>query len=218
MADLHRIAQACLTMHVGIQKGASSVHLRVLEKTNSLQVMLSSTRLHAFLQLYGPYPTAFMHYFCAQAAPNLAAWKAASGPYWVVAVGPSSNSSLAYDWAIVSAGPPKYPGLLGCRTTPPFKEPVLKLHQKLHHMFTGVWDGVKNVWDDVSDAFDDMWDKITGNDEGDEGDEGDDGSSRESEQRRQRREWEASQQEDDEQQEQQGLEDEESDDEQDSRR
>ncbi|CAD7699705.1 unnamed protein product [Ostreobium quekettii] len=36
--------------------------------------------------------------------------------HWVVAVGPSKNRTLAYDWAIVSAGPPKTPGKAGCRT------------------------------------------------------------------------------------------------------
>lgn len=32
------------------------------------------------------------------------------------APGPSRNKTLAYDWAIVSAGPPKTPGINGCRT------------------------------------------------------------------------------------------------------
>ncbi|CAD7699241.1 unnamed protein product [Ostreobium quekettii] len=36
--------------------------------------------------------------------------------HWVVAVGPSRNKTLAYEWAIVSAGPPKTPGIDGCRT------------------------------------------------------------------------------------------------------
>lgn len=36
--------------------------------------------------------------------------------HWVVAVGPSRNATLGYDWAIVSAGPPRTPGIRGCRT------------------------------------------------------------------------------------------------------
>ncbi|KXZ54447.1 hypothetical protein GPECTOR_5g99 [Gonium pectorale] len=47
-------------------------------------------------------------------------WRNAYGPYWVVAVGPSANRTIAYDWAIISGGPPKYlaPGG-GCTTQGP---------------------------------------------------------------------------------------------------
>ncbi|KAG2426780.1 hypothetical protein HXX76_012836 [Chlamydomonas incerta] len=37
-------------------------------------------------------------------------WRAAFGPYWVVAVGPSQNATLKYDWAIISGGAPAYAG------------------------------------------------------------------------------------------------------------
>ncbi|KAG2454308.1 hypothetical protein HYH02_001336 [Chlamydomonas schloesseri] len=53
-------------------------------------------------------------------------WRAAFGPYWVVAVGPSQNATLKYDWAIISGGAPAYPGLPDldtgkplCTTMPP---------------------------------------------------------------------------------------------------
>jgi hypothetical protein len=38
-----------------------------------------------------------------------------SGPYWVVAVGPSNDTRLGYDWAIVSGGPPSISAPGGCR-------------------------------------------------------------------------------------------------------
>ncbi|CAD7699706.1 unnamed protein product [Ostreobium quekettii] len=38
------------------------------------------------------------------------------GDYWVVAVGPSSNETLGYDWAIISGGPPRTRGMDGCMT------------------------------------------------------------------------------------------------------
>lgn len=44
-----------------------------------------------------------------------AAGSALSGPYWVVAVGPSSNATLGYDWAIISGGPPSISAPGGCR-------------------------------------------------------------------------------------------------------
>lgn len=43
-------------------------------------------------------------------------WREAFGRYWVVAVGPSSNQSLGYDWAIVSGGPPEAPSGGACST------------------------------------------------------------------------------------------------------
>ncbi|KAJ9505227.1 hypothetical protein QJQ45_024298 [Haematococcus lacustris] len=48
------------------------------------------------------------------------AWKAAFGPYWVVAVGPSANKTIAYDWAIITGGAPNTPTENGkCRTGRP---------------------------------------------------------------------------------------------------
>ncbi|EFJ51190.1 hypothetical protein VOLCADRAFT_88022 [Volvox carteri f. nagariensis] len=48
------------------------------------------------------------------------AWRAAFGPYWIVAVGLSKNPTLKYDWAIISGGPPRYtsPRGNGCSSVP----------------------------------------------------------------------------------------------------
>ncbi|KAG2492374.1 hypothetical protein HYH03_009322 [Edaphochlamys debaryana] len=46
-----------------------------------------------------------------------AARNAAFGPYWVVAVGPSANQTIGYDWAIISGGPPTFEGPNGTCTT-----------------------------------------------------------------------------------------------------
>mmetsp|Transcript_23340 Transcript_23340/g.51223 ORF Transcript_23340/g.51223 Transcript_23340/m.51223 type:complete len:330 (-) Transcript_23340:389-1378(-) len=52
---------------------------------------------------------------------NLPVVRRAFGPYWVVAVGPSSNETLKYDWAVVSGGPPRYRSSSGkgCTTLSP---------------------------------------------------------------------------------------------------
>ncbi|PNH09553.1 hypothetical protein TSOC_003790 [Tetrabaena socialis] len=48
------------------------------------------------------------------------AWRSIFGPYWVVAVGPSKNATIKYDWAIISGGQPKYEAANGtCTTLPP---------------------------------------------------------------------------------------------------
>ncbi|GIL56043.1 hypothetical protein Vafri_11501 [Volvox africanus] len=36
------------------------------------------------------------------------AWRSAFGPYWVVAVGPSKDRKIGYDWAIISGGAPNH--------------------------------------------------------------------------------------------------------------
>ncbi|EFJ51320.1 hypothetical protein VOLCADRAFT_103569 [Volvox carteri f. nagariensis] len=48
------------------------------------------------------------------------AWRAAFGPYWIVAVGYSQNISLRYEWAIISGGPPTFtsPSGDGCSSVP----------------------------------------------------------------------------------------------------
>lgn len=43
----------------------------------------------------------------------------AYGPYWIVAVGPSTNTTIKYDWAVVSGGPPTYKSGSACSTFAP---------------------------------------------------------------------------------------------------
>jgi hypothetical protein len=50
------------------------------------------------------------------------AWRRAFGPYWVVAVGPVSNATQLYEWAIVSGGAPAFPAPGGkCTSLPPVR-------------------------------------------------------------------------------------------------
>ncbi|GFR44167.1 hypothetical protein Agub_g5339, partial [Astrephomene gubernaculifera] len=41
-------------------------------------------------------------------------WRVGWGQYWVVAVMPSNDSKLGYDWAIVSGGAPEFATAKGC--------------------------------------------------------------------------------------------------------
>lgn len=47
---------------------------------------------------------------------------------FVCKTGPSRNTTLGYDWAIVSAGPPRTPGIKGCRTDVAFLG-LFEVHQ-----------------------------------------------------------------------------------------
>eukprot|EP01026_Neomeris_dumetosa_P006444 TRINITY_DN12046_c0_g1_i1.p1 TRINITY_DN12046_c0_g1~~TRINITY_DN12046_c0_g1_i1.p1 ORF type:complete len:240 (-),score=40.15 TRINITY_DN12046_c0_g1_i1:295-1014(-) len=42
--------------------------------------------------------------------------KVSYGDYWIVAVKPSANETIGYDWAIISGGPPTTSTANGCRT------------------------------------------------------------------------------------------------------
>ncbi|KXZ54658.1 hypothetical protein GPECTOR_4g724 [Gonium pectorale] len=46
-------------------------------------------------------------------------WRLGWGQYWVVAVLPSNNTELGYDWAIISGGAPEFASSRGCLTEPP---------------------------------------------------------------------------------------------------
>ncbi|KAG2499785.1 hypothetical protein HYH03_002082 [Edaphochlamys debaryana] len=87
-------------------------------------------------------------------------WRLGWGQYWVVAVMPSNDSSLGYDWAIVSAGPPSYPSRGGgCLTAP---EPPSPRDPDLGLASSRFMDWVNNVLQAKVEAVEDITQAVTG--------------------------------------------------------